>query len=106
MSEPRSNRALTSLLLVGLMVMAPLTGLAAASPAEEPSSADEVAALPSHLLEVASLDAFTDDLARPYLLIDESEPVVSATPYLRQQWVEADRPGLIEATGTSGRACT
>ena len=54
MSEPRSNRALTSLLLVGLMVMAPLTGLAAASPSDEPSSSDEVAALPSHLLEVAS----------------------------------------------------
>ena len=106
MSEPRSNRALTSLLLVGLMVMAPLTGLAAASSAEESPTSTEMAALPAHLLDVASLDGFTQDLARPYVLIDESQPVVSATPYLRQQWVDADRPGLTEATGTSGRACT
>ena len=106
MSEPCSNRGLTSLLLVSLMVMAPLTGLAAASPPEASSDAAPPAALPAHLLDIASLDAFSEDLARPYLLIEESEPVVSATPYLRQQWVEADRPGLTQATGTSGRACT
>ena len=54
---------------------------------------------------MASLDAFTDDLARPYLLIDESEPVVSATlTCVSSGWKQTVR--VIEATGTSGRACT
>ena len=97
MSEPCSNRGLTSLLLVSLMVLAPLTGLAAAAPADETAEPSMDVVLPAHLIEVASLDGFTEDLARPYLLIDESEPVMSATPYLRQQWVDADRPGLVQS---------
>ncbi|NDH87975.1 MAG: hypothetical protein EBY61_04975, partial [Actinobacteria bacterium] len=82
----------------------------AASPSgddEPPATSQPSDRLPDEWIQAASLDGFTGDFARPYLLIDESEPVVSATPYLRQQWVEAGRPGLVEpASSTSGRACT
>ena len=111
MSESCSTRRTRAVVLSLLMVLSTtLLPLAGAEPSEQedasPSSEAPSDELPESWLNVASLDDFTGDLARPYLLIEESTPVVSATPYLRQQWVEAGRPGIVESTAsTSGRAC-
>ena len=111
MSESCSTRSYRALALALLMLLSTtVMPTVAASPSgddEQPAPSEPSDRLPDEWIQAASLDGFTGDFARPYLLIDESEPVVSATPYLRQQWVEAGRPGLVEpASSTSGRACT
>ena len=108
MSERRSTSALVLTLLMVLMAWAPFTGSAMAS-AEDEAPAQYAGELGEI---VGDLDDFHPEEGSAYLFIHEEEPVVSATGFMRQAWIDAGRPGVDEMTyspttsGRSARACT
>ncbi|MBL6743316.1 MAG: PKD domain-containing protein [Candidatus Poseidonia sp.] len=61
---------------------------------------------------IGDLDDFNPSDGSEYLFIHEDEPVVSATQFMRQAWIDAGRPGVedmvVDSTSgrAAGRACT
>ena len=109
MSERRSSFALTLVLLMAFASFSPFlssTALATndTSDATPPYNAGGIV--------IGDLDNFDPSTGSEYLFIHEDEPVVSATQFMRQAWIDAGRPGVdsmvIEPSmgRSSGRACT
>ena len=86
MSERRST---TALFLVLLM----LTSVAGHATANEPESGAE-----ETVIEIGTvygdLNEFDVAEGSQYLLINESQPVVSATSFIKQAWIDEGRPGV------------
>tara|TARA_B100000459_G_scaffold46969_1_gene24541 strand:- start:554 stop:4732 length:4179 start_codon:yes stop_codon:yes gene_type:complete len=101
MSERRSTKAI---LLVALM-LASVAGQAAANEQDaSPSDNEEEIGL-----VYGDLSLFDTSQGSEYLLIEEDVPVVSATSFIKQAWIEEGRPGVdqIEYQPSMGRAtCT
>ena len=61
---------------------------------------------------IGDLEEFDPSTGSEYLFIHEEQPVVSATSFMRQAWIDAGRPGVdsmvVEPSmgRSSGRACT
>ncbi len=61
---------------------------------------------------IGDLDEFDPSEGSEYLFIHEEEPVVSATQFMRQAWIDEGRPGVDDMViqpsmgRSSGRACT
>ena len=109
MSERRSSPALIFVLLMLFSSTAPLLlSVAAESGEEEAPSAPYTAGG----TVIGDLDEFNPSDGSEYLFIHEDEPVVSATQFMRQAWIDAGRPGVDDmviepSMGRSGaRACT
>ena len=91
MSERRSNPALVLIMLMMISSTAPfLLSVAAESndgiAASEPYSAGGVV--------IGDLEDFEPSTGSEYLFIHEAEPVVSATQFMRQAWIDEGRPGV------------
>ena len=88
MSERRSTQAL---FLVFLM-LASVMGQAAANEAhnEVEDFEDDIGVV------YGDLSDFNVDTGSQYLLIEEDQPVVSATSFLKQAWIDEGRPGVDE----------
>ena len=88
MSERRSTQAL---FLVFLM-LASVMGQAAANEAE-----NEVEDIVEDIGVVyGDLTNFDVTTGSEYLLIEEDQPVVSATSFIKQAWIDEGRPGVDE----------
>ena len=61
---------------------------------------------------IGDLDDFDPSTGSEYLFIHEDQPVVSATQFMRQAWIDAGRPGVDEMVvepsmaRSASRACT
>ena len=86
MSERRSTKAI---LLVALM-LASVAGQAAAN--EQDTSPSETEAQLG--VVYGDLSLFDASQGSEYLLIEEDIPVVSATSFIKQAWIEEGRPGV------------
>ena len=108
MSERRSTSAMVLTLLMVLMAWAPFAGSAMAS--AEDNSEDPYAGEIGEI--IGDLDDFDPVMGAAYLFIHEEEPVVSATGFMRQAWIDEGRPGVEDmthsptTTGRAARACT
>ena len=101
MSERRSTKAI---LLVALM-LASVAGQAAAN--EQDTSPSEIESEMG--VVYGDLSLFDASQGSEYLLIEEDIPVVSATSFIKQAWIEEGRPGVddIEYRPSMARAtCT
>ncbi|MCH1616263.1 MAG: hypothetical protein L7R83_01980, partial [Candidatus Poseidonia sp.] len=109
MSERRSTPALAFVLLMLFSSTAPLLLSVAAEGAEETATEPAYNAGGSI---IGDLEEFNPSEGSEYLFIHEDEPVVSATQFMRQAWVDAGRPGVddmvIEPSmgRSAARACT
>ena len=109
MSERRSTPALLFVLLMVFSSTAPLLLSVAAQGADE---TDTTPAYNAGGVIIGDLEEFNPSEGSEYLFIHEEEPVVSATQFMRQAWIDAGRPGVdqmvIEPSmgRSSGRACT
>ena len=109
MSERRSTPALLFVLLVVFSSTTPLLLSVAAGGADE---TDTTPAYNAGGVIIGDLEEFNPSEGSEYLFIHEDEPVVSATQFMRQAWIDAGRPGVdqmvIEPSmgRSSGRACT
>ena len=88
MSERRSIKAL---LLVGLMLTSVLTHASANE--TEIEAEDTPSPIGVVYGDLADFDVLTGS---QYLLIDEDQPVVSATTFIKQAWIDEGRPGVDE----------
>ena len=88
MSERRSIKAL---LLVGLMLTSVLTQASANE--TEIEAEDTPSPIGVVYGDLADFDVLTGS---QYLLIDEDQPVVSATTFIKQAWIDEGRPGVDE----------
>ena len=108
MSEQRSTPAL---LLALVMVVTVLSPLVAASGDEQSGSTGQAYDAEIGLI-VGDLSDFNPSDGADYLFIHEAEPVVSATGFMRQAWIDAGRPGVDDmkyepvTSGRSARSCT
>ncbi|DAC47321.1 MAG TPA: hypothetical protein D7H92_05275, partial [Candidatus Poseidoniales archaeon] len=109
MSERRSSPAIAFMLLMLLSSTAPLLLSVAAEGGEESSSTPTYNAGGTI---IGDIEEFNPSDGSEYLFIHEDEPVVSATQFMRQAWVDAGRPGVDDMVvepsmaRSSGRACT
>ena len=109
MSERRSSPAFAFVLLMLVSSTAPLLMSVAAEGGEETTSTN---AYNAGGVIIGDLDEFDPSEGSEYLFIHEDEPVVSATQFMRQAWIDEGRPGVddmvIEPSmgRSSGRACT
>ena len=109
MSERRTSPAILFMLLMLLSSTAPLLLSVAATSGEEAGSAP---AYNAGGTIIGDLDEFNPGDGSEYLFIHEEEPVVSATQFMRQAWIDAGRPGVDDMVvepslaRSSGRACT
>ena len=109
LSEQRSTSALVFVGLLLLMSLSPFALTATADSSEDTTSS---AAVESDGVVIGNISGFNPSSGSEYLFIHENEPVVSATQFMRQAWVEAGRPGVddmvIDTTSAraSGRACS
>lgn len=109
MSERRSSPALLLVLLLMVTSLSPLAFFAMAGEAENQS---ESTSYGSEGVIIGDLDEFDPSNASEYLFIHEDEPVVSATQFMRQAWIDAGRPGVEDMTmettqaRAGARACT
>ncbi|MAD55565.1 MAG: hypothetical protein CL972_02950, partial [Euryarchaeota archaeon] len=109
MSERRSSPAFAFVLLMLVSSTAPLLMSVAAEGSEETTSTNVYNA---GGVIIGDLDEFDPSEGSEYLFIHEEEPVVSATQFMRQAWIDEGRPGVddmvIEPSmgRSSGRACT
>lgn len=108
MSERRSSPAIAFILLMLFSSTAPLLLSVAAQGGEE-SSAEPAYNAGGTI--IGDLEDFDPSDGSEYLFIHEDEPVVSATQFMRQAWIDAGRPGVDDmviepSMGRSGaRAC-
>ena len=91
MSERRSSPAIAFMLLMLLSSTAPLLLSVAAEGGEESSSTPTYNAGGTI---IGDIEEFNPSEGSEYLFIHEDEPVVSATQFMRQAWVDAGRPGV------------
>jgi len=109
MSERRSTPALVFVALLLITSMGPIAITAMADSTEDPAvsppsqSSGEI---------IGDLEDFNPSEGSEYLFIHEEQPVVSATQFMRQAWIDAGRPGVddmvVDTTSgrTAARACT
>ena len=109
MSERRSTPAFAFVLLMLFSSTAPLLlSVAAEEQDESPSSA----AYNAGGIIIGDLEDFDPSSGSEYLFIHEDEPVVSATQFMRQAWIDEGRPGVDDMViqpsmaRSSARACT
>ena len=86
MSERRSTTALFLVLLMLTSVVGHATANEAQSDVEE--TVTEIGTV------YGDLNEFDVAEGSQYLLINESQPVVSATSFIKQAWIEEGRPGV------------
>ena len=86
MSERRSTKALFLVLLMLTSVIA--HGAANETEQAEHETSDEIGTVYGDLSE------FDVRTGSQYLLIDEEQPVVSATSFIKQAWIDEGRPGV------------
>ena len=109
LSERRSSPAILFMLLMVFSSGAPLFFHVAANSTDSTTSSTPYNA---GGIIIGDLDEFDPSTGSEYLFIHEKEPVVSATSFMRQAWIDAGRPGVedmvIEPSmgRSSGRACT
>ena len=83
MMKLKSTSAGLPVALILILLLASITPLVSASTEEESEDILELLPPPSALMP---LDGFIAEEGRPYLFMDEGEPVYSATSYLKQKW--------------------
>jgi PKD repeat protein len=109
LSERRSSTAILFILLLLLSSGTPLLLQAAATATDSSASSSPYNA---GGIIIGDLKEFDPSTGSEYLFIHEEAPVVSATPFMRQAWIDAGRPGVenmvIEPSmgRSAGRACT
>ena len=109
MSEKRSTK---SCFLITLMLVALTVPIFSSSVSAESDSTPVAGANEAETVIIADLANFEVNSGRQYLFIDEQTPVVSASSYMKQVWVDAGRPGVddiryepVTHGRASGRAC-
>ena len=109
LSERRSSPAFFFVLL---MLFASTGPLMLAASADQTESSSQTTPCQAGGIVIGDLDDFDPSTGSEYLFIHEDEPVVSATAFMRQAWIDAGRPGVesmvIEPSmgRSSARACT
>ena len=108
MSEPRSNTATLLVLLLFVSGISPLL-LNVSAESEE---THEVLPYDAGGVIIGDVADFELEMGDQYLMIEEEQPVVSAFSFLKQEWIDAGRPGIdqmsyepITSGRTAGRAC-
>ena len=91
MSERRSSSAIFFMLI---MLFASTAPLALASASDSTDSSAETEPYDAGGIIIGDLDDFDPSTGSEYLFIHEDEPVVSATQFMRQAWIDAGRPGV------------
>ena len=91
MSERRSSSAIFFMLI---MLFASTAPLALASASDSTDSSAETEPYDAGGIIIGDLDDFDPSTGSEYLFIHEDEPVVSATQFMRQAWIDAGRPAL------------
>ena len=101
MYDFRSKKALFIILLFATSIFVPIV----------PASADNDDIRPEYDAPIGTilgdLNDFDPSTGSQYLFIDEEQPVVSATQFMRQAWIDAGRPGVEDMVidpQTSGRS--
>ena len=109
MSELRSN---TALLLVTLLFVSGISPLLLSAGAES-EEVNEVLPYSAGGVVIGDIADFETEMGHQYLMIEEEQPVVSAFSFLKQEWIDAGRPGVEDmayepqtTARSSGRACT
>ena len=103
MSELRSN---TAMLLVTLLFVSGISPLLLTVGADS-EPLDEVLPYNAGGVVIGDIADFEIEMGNPYLMIEEEQPVVSAFAFMKQEWIEAGRPGVEDMAyepQTSGRA--
>lgn len=108
MSELRSN---TALLLVTLLFVSGISPLLLSAGAES-EEVNEVLPYSAGGVVIGDIADFEIEMGHQYLMIEEEQPVVSAFSFLKQEWIDAGRPGVEDmayepqtSARSSGRAC-
>ena len=108
MSELRSN---TALLLVTLLFVSGISPLLLSAGAES-EEINEVLPYSAGGVVIGDIADFEVEMGHQYLMIEEEQPVVSAFSFLKQEWIDAGRPGVEDmayepqtSARSSGRAC-
>ena len=108
MSELRSN---TALLLVTLLFVSGISPLLLTTGADS-EGVNEALPYNAGGVVIGDIADFELEVGDQYLMIDEQQPVVSASVFMKQEWIEAGRPGVEDMTyepqtsgRTGGRAC-
>ncbi len=103
MSELRSN---TALLLVTLLFVSGISPLLLAVGAES-DEVNEILPYNAGGIIIGDLDDFEPEMGSPYLMFQEEQPIVSATLFMKEAWIDAGRPGvedMVYEPQTSGRS--
>ena len=109
MSERRSSPAFAFVLLMLVSSTAPLWVSVAADGGDDSAS---TTAYDAGGVIIGDLEEFNPSDGSEYLFIHEDEPVVSATQFMRQAWIDEGRPGVEDMViqpsmgRSSARACT
>ena len=109
MSERRSSAAVFFILL---MLFSSTVPFALSVAAEDTSHSSSPQGYSAGGIVIGNLDEFDPSEGSEYLFIHEELPVVSATQFMRQAWIDAGRPGVDQmviqpSLGRSmARACT
>ena len=90
MSELRSN---TALLLVTLLFVSGISPLLLSAGAES-EEVNEVLPYSAGGVVIGDIADFEIEMGHQYLMIEEEQPVVSAFSFLKQEWIDAGRPGV------------
>ena len=95
-----------------IMLLSSTAPLALASASGAGDATDETEPYNAGGTVIGDLDDFDPSTGSEYLFIHEDQPVVSATQFMRQAWIDAGRPGVDEMVvepsmaRSAGRACT
>jgi PKD repeat protein len=103
MSELRSNTAMLLVLLLFASGISPLLLTVSA----ESEDTYEVLPYDAGGVIIGDVADFELEMGDQYLMIEEEQPVVSAFSFLKQEWIDAGRPGVEDMSYepvTSGRA--
>ena len=109
LSERRSSPAIFFMILMLFSSTAPVLISASANGADGAEESEPYAAEGEI---IGDLDEFDPSTGSEYLFIHEEYPVVSATSFMRQAWIDEGRPGVEEMVispsmgRSSARACT
>ena len=109
MSERRSSPAFAFVLLMLVSSTAPLWLSVTADGGDDSASTTTYDA---GGVIIGDLEEFNPSDGSEYLFIHEDEPVVSATQFMRQAWIDEGRPGVEDMVvqpsmgRSSARACT
>ena len=109
MSEPRSNTAMLLVILLFASGVSPLLLNVSA----ETEDANEVLPYDAGGVVIGDVADFELEMGDQYLMIEEEQPVVSAFSFLKQEWIDAGRPGVedmsyepVTSGRAAGRACS